>query len=320
MEKFLSCDWGTSSFRLRLVETSNLTILKESVSAQGISEIFQSWKDTDNGEEDRLAFYLRIVHFHIRSFEESLGYSLHHVPIALSGMVGSSIGMIELPYKEIPFSVDGSDLIVRILNYVDLPGSNIVIVSGATTGNDVMRGEETQLIGCSGLANERGQTIFIFPGTHSKHVIVEERKTVDFKTYMTGEFFKLLSTKSILSVSVEEGIGITSENNKHSFENGIEESLKSNLLHGSFNVRTNQLFSKFSKSENYYYLSGLLIGTEVKELMNPHYKKIVLVATAQLRPYYETAIEMLNPETLPEIDDADKALIRGQFEILKRVQ
>ena len=318
MDKFLSCDWGTSSFRLRLVQTLDLTILNEKVSGQGIVETFELWKKAGVGDEDRTSFYLEIIRSHVQAFEESLGHSLGETTVILSGMVGSSIGMMDLPYKQLPFSIDGSDLIIKELKHAD--HSRVVIVSGATTGDDVMRGEETQLVGCSYNYEETGRSIFIFPGTHSKHIIVGRNKVVGFKTYMTGEFFKLLSTKSILSVSVEEGPKFMDERNKRGFENGVEESASSNLLHSSFQVRTNQLFNKFSKEENYYFLSGLLIGTEVRELMNAHYQKIVLVTPARLRPYYETAIRMLIPETLLEIEDADKALIRGQFQILKRLQ
>ena len=319
MDKFLSCDWGTSSFRLRFVQTPDLTILKESVSGQGIAETFESWERAGRSGEDRASFYLEIIRSHVQEFEESLGHSLAGATVLLSGMAGSSIGMMNLPYKEVPLSVDGSDLIIKKLEPSDVLNADVLIVSGARTGDDVMRGEETQLVGCSHNEKTR-QSLFIFPGTHSKHVIVERDKAVSFKTYMTGEFFKLLSTKSILSVSVEEGLGLMDEKNKRSFENGIEEGVKTNLLHSSFQVRTNQLFNRLSKEENHYFLSGLLIGAEVREIMNAHYKRIVLVTTERLRPYYETAIRMLNPENLVEIQDANEALIRGQFRILRRLQ
>jgi len=319
MEKFLSCDWGTSSFRLRLVETPNLTILKEKLSNRGIAETFQSWRKTGRAEDKRLLFYLDIIYADIREFERALEYPLGATPVILSGMVGSSIGMMDLPYKQLPFSVDGSDLIIKLLNYEAAPDSNVVLVSGTTTGHDVMRGEETQLVGCSHNANATAPTVFIFPGTHSKHVIVDHGQVVGFTTYMTGEFFKLLSTESILSVAVEEGSGFTHDKNRRSFEGGIEESVRSNLLHSSFQVRTNQLFNKFTKEENYYYLSGLLIGTEMNELVSAGYEKMMLVTAAQLRPYYEAAIEILVPSASLEVYDADEALIKGQFRILTRL-
>ncbi len=74
-----------------------------------------------------------------------------------------------------------------------------------------MRGEETQLIGC--LKSGKQDGFFIFPGTHSKHVEVEDGMVKDFKTYMTGEFFELLSQKSILLNSVEENTGELSAGN-----------------------------------------------------------------------------------------------------------
>ena len=318
MDKFLSCDWGTSSFRLRFVRTPDLTILKERVSGQGIVETFESWKRAGRSGEDRASFYLEIIRSHVQEFEESLGHSLAEATVMLSGMAGSSIGMMNLPYKEVPLSVDGSDLIIKKLEPSEVLNANVLIVSGARAGDDAMRGEETQLVGCSHNNEKTEQALFIFPGTHSKHIIVERDKAVGFKTYMTGELFELLSTKSILSASVEEGSRSMDEKKKRSFGNGVEESVKSNLLHACFQVRTKELFNNSSKEENYYFLSGLLIGTEVGELMNVHYKRIVLVSTERLRPYYETAIRMLNPETLVEIQDADEALIRGQFRILKR--
>jgi 2-dehydro-3-deoxygalactonokinase len=320
MDKFLSCDWGTSSFRLRLVQVSYLAILTEKISGQGISQTFDLWKRSGWADEHRTSFYFEVIRSHVQAFEESLGYSLSDATIIVSGMAGSSVGMMDMPYKQIPFSVDGSDLIIKELKHRNALNANVIIVSGARTGDDVLRGEETQLIGCSHGNETTGQSLFIFPGTHSKHIIVEGDQAVGFKTYMTGEFFELLSTKSILSVSVEKGSGHMGDKNKRSFESGIEESLKLNLLHSSFKVRTNQLFNRFSREENYYYLSGLLIGTEMKELINTRFKKIVLVSTERLQPYYETAIRMLNPEILVEVEDANEALIKGQLRILRRSQ
>jgi len=319
MDKFLSCDWGTSSFRLRLVKVPGLTILKETVTDRGIAETAQLWNNAGMAEEERLFFYLDIIHAHVHDFEKALGYALSETPMVLSGMASSSIGMIGIPYKQVPFSLDGSDLITKTVTAGEVRKA-VVVVSGAATSDDVLRGEETQLVGCSHHNEETGQSLFIFPGTHSIHVVVERNRVVGFKTYMTGEFFKLLSTESILSASVEKGSGLLDEKNKRSFEIGVEESTKTNLLHGSFKVRTNQLFNRLSKNENYYYLSGLLIGTEMKELINTNFKRSVLVTTQRLQPYYEAAIRMLNSDISLEVQDADECLIRGQFQILERAQ
>lgn len=145
-----------------------------------------------------------------------------------------------------------------------------------------MRGEETQLIGCiSELKNEVDRQIFILPGTHSKHITVKNRQVTSFKTYMTGELFSLLSKNSVLSTAIEKAI--TSD--FKSFKEGVKHSTKSNLLHSIFRVRTNHLFEIHTKKENFNYLSGLLIGTELLDLLK---------TTAKIYHYCPTKIKRVN--------------------------
>jgi 2-dehydro-3-deoxygalactonokinase len=113
MDKFLSCDWGTSSFRLRLVSTPTLQILAEERTDDGIAAVFNLWKEKKEGEEDRLNFYLTILKKKIKSLEQQLSSSLENIPIIISGMASSTIGMIEIPYKPLPFHLNGSDLITK---------------------------------------------------------------------------------------------------------------------------------------------------------------------------------------------------------------
>ncbi len=80
-----------------------------------------------------------------------------------------------------------------------------ILVSGFQTDTDIMRGEETKLLGFDIPDDE--ERIFIFPGTHSKHVFVKNKTGIDFKTYMTGELFNLMSEKSILRSCGSKGSG-----------------------------------------------------------------------------------------------------------------
>ncbi len=316
MEKFLSCDWGTTAFRLRLVDASSFKIIEEQNTTRGIAETFQQWKKTGKNEKDRLSFYLDIIKEHIKTIERKAGISLNEVPLIISGMASSTIGMADLPYKDIPFSVDGSDIKVHSITATSSFRHNVTIISGVRTEDDVMRGEETKLIGCAAAVPDKSEHIFIFPGTHPKHVNVKNGKATAFKTYMTGEFFDLLSRKSILSVSVEEGEGLHKANNLKAFEKGVKDSISSNILHTCFLVRTNNVFNKLTKAENYYYLSALLIGTELKEVKNLTDTNITIVGNAAITPYYTIALKVLD---LPEADvliqtrQADEALIKGQF-------
>jgi 2-dehydro-3-deoxygalactonokinase len=320
MKKFFSCDWGTTAFRLKLIEVEGLNIIAEENNQQGIAETYQQWKLSEKNEEMRFGFYLEIIKEHIKSIEQKLNTILKDVPVVISGMASSSIGMIKLPYQQLPFCTNGSDLKVHIIEATNSFHHKVVIISGVRTDEDVMRGEETKLIGCASAISYQEDTVYIFPGTHSKHVEVKNDKAVTFETYMTGEFFELLSEKSILSVSVEQGEGLQQPDNKLSFQKGVKDSINSNLLHNCFLVRTNDLLSKFTNQQNYYYLSGLLIGTELKDPMHNRFANFIIVADALLSLYYITALDTLNlsyKNILIKTFSAHEAIIRGQYNIFQ---
>jgi 2-dehydro-3-deoxygalactonokinase len=308
MDKFLSCDWGTSSFRIRLVSLPGLNVLAEEKSGEGIASTFNLWKESNSVEENKLAFYLSVLNDKIKSLEQQLQTRLENIPVIISGMASSTIGMIDLPYKHLPVHADGSDLVTKKFDKADNFPHDILIISGIRTENDVIRGEETQLAGCSLM--EDG--LFIFPGTHSKHIMVKDGIAVDFKTYMTGEFFELLASKSILASSVDKATA--TDQLLQAFDKGVNNA-GLNLLHASFLVRTNQLFDKYSKEKNYYYLSGLLIGSELKDLKSASHSNIFLVGTEELCFYYEKALQILEPEKTIKTINAEEATIKGQYKI-----
>jgi 2-dehydro-3-deoxygalactonokinase len=318
MEKFLSCDWGVSSFRLRVVETAGLKIIAEERSDEGIAKCFKLWKQCGSNEKQRLNFYFDVIREHIKILKRKAGASFDDIPLIISGMASSTIGMVHLPYKQLPFFADGSDLEIKFIKAADNFSHKTIIISGAKTNDDVMRGEETQLAGCFREGEE--EQVFVFPGTHSKHIWVKEGRAIDLKTYMTGEFFQLLAKTSILCDNIEERGDLKETRNLQGFQQGVTDSTKSNLLHGSFKVRVNDLFGRLSKAENYYYLSGLVIGTEMKELARGEHAKLTLVSDDRLMPFYEAAFKLLNQKQSElKIQNADEAMVRGQLEILIRV-
>ena len=115
---FLSCDWGTSSFRLRLVAGPELRLIAEVSDNTGISPTYDLWKRKEEDPSKKLSFYQEIIKQNIGRLEHKLEASLTNVPLILSGMASSSIGMKELPYKELPFSLDGADALTETLPYV----------------------------------------------------------------------------------------------------------------------------------------------------------------------------------------------------------
>ena len=243
----------------------------------------------------------------------------NNLVVVISGMASAGIGMAELPYTVFPFVVGGNGIIIKRMAVEESRLANeLVIVSGACTATDVMRGEETQLIGCIN-AHAGGKQLFIFPGTHSKHIVTHEQTAIDLTTYMTGEFFELLSKKSILKDSIAAGEPIGNGSNGLAFERGVTDSLQQNLLHSSFMVRTNGLFNKFSKNENYYYLSGLLIGAELSSLPASSAEHITIAGDADLVSNYVYALKVLKINTPVTVVNAATATIQGQLAVFRRL-
>ncbi len=317
MAYFLSCDWGTSSFRLRLVAEDTFQILAEYTTEQGIASTFNLWKTSGGGA--RSAFYLTYVQEGVHYLQSKQSINVEGLPLIFSGMASSSIGIKELPYGTVPFDAAGQQITTAYFPPTTSFPHPIFLISGIRSEEDVMRGEETQVVGVlSQLEDLPGEGLFIFPGTHSKHIWVEAGQITQFKTYMTGEYFDLLSKKSILSSSVEKH-----QDPIHwpSFNNGVEMACSSNLLQASFRVRTQHLFGKRNKEENHDLLSGLLIGTEVKELLTQGSSPIYLCCSSHLKPRYEAALSRLGitPLRVFSGEEIDQAVIRGQLIIYNQM-
>ena len=315
MKYFISCDWGTSRLRLRLVKSDDLKIIGEVISMDGIAKTFDNWQD--NTEEiDRTCFFFNVIFLLLLKLEKITKLPSKGIPILCSGMATSSIGMKELPYSNIPFSIDGSDLIVEKINIGLNNQNDFWLASGLKTENDVMRGEETEIIGIVKILSKLPDSYkIVLPGTHSKHVQIKNNKITGFETFMTGELFELLKTKSTLRHSIE----LTGQIHWDSFLKGVELAENQILLKSLFLVRTNHLLKGLDKTENYDFLSGLIIGSELKDLKNQN-QKIVLYAKGKILELYQKALQKLGVSNDLEIvkpEDYDKMILAGQLEIFK---
>jgi len=183
------------------------------------------------------------------------------LPVVMSGMVGSKLGWKEVTYLATPLALDE---LARHLSPVEAPFA-AAIVPGVRFDDpaapDVMRGEETQILGAlQALDCDHG--VFLLPGTHSKWAIVEGRQLVAFRTYMTGEIYGLLRSHGTLGQLMEGEAAHDS-----AFPRGVKRAFageSEDLLHGLFGVRALGLLGHLPRPDLAGYLSGLLIGTEMR--------------------------------------------------------
>lgn len=315
MKSFFSGDWGTSTFRLRLVDANTASVLSEVKTDHGIAAAYKSWKQVNRPEDERISFYQAYLFEQLKKITNTFIDASYNAPLILSGMVSSSIGMKQLSYKQLPFKCDGSDLVVETIAEKD-QHHKIIMISGVSSEVDVLRGEETILAGCNIPTNDTGH-LLIFPGTHSKHITVKNAEAINIATYMTGELFDLLSKNSILAASVKKSDPEDNDNYKFFIE-GVIKGMGSNIMNSIFHVRTNELFSKATPEENYHYLSGILIGHELKDVAENKPVSITLVCSESLKKNYLQALEVAWPGVLVNYKNADEALINGQRMILQQ--
>jgi 2-dehydro-3-deoxygalactonokinase len=314
---------------LGLIDINNYHLAGEVLSPDGIASTFDGWIDRKKTQDvTRDHFFRNQLKKKVDILSANLSTNLDHIPILISGMASSSIGMKEVPYATLPFALNGSGASIKCFDVQDDFPHNVMLISGVKTDKDVMRGEETQLIGLLELMTLEGKdfkdAVFIFPGTHSKHISVDDGEIISFKTYMTGEVFNLMVTQSILkdSVTPSDYTDFT-DDELDAFKMGLNEASSSNILHSLFQVRTNQLFDKLNKKENFIYLSGLLIGTELKSLLDNNHSQLVLCSGSNLHVFYKRAIEEMKlsyRSIIIPADIIDKSAFYGQIKIFQNQQ
>jgi 2-dehydro-3-deoxygalactonokinase len=213
------------------------------------------------------------------------------LPVILSGMIGSRQGWKEAPYAKCPAGVDD---LVQALAKIEHAGRTIALVPGLSTENDrmpdVMRGEETQILGALALSG-RDDGLFLLPGTHSKWAEVSGGRIVSFRTFMTGEVFGALKDHTILGRLMREG------GDADGFARGVKEgaALKSAgaLLNRVFATRTYGLMDRLADTALSDYLSGLLIGAEVAEATQQSTDAVTIIASPALAQRYTDALALL---------------------------
>jgi Entner-Doudoroff aldolase len=324
-DRFLNCDWGTSRFRLRWVDAADGVVLGQYRSDEGVAQLAAAAAPNARAE-----LFREVLTRSIGELARRLNEDLTDVPVVVSGMASSSIGWRDLPYAALPFALDGRDVVWQDLGDA---GVRVILLSGVRSDGDVMRGEETELMGIGSLPACRrllDEAIILLPGTHSKHVHVVGGRIVAFQTHMTGELFDLLCRHSSLRHSTGQGEGVLDNAGQidgplaKAFCEGVQTAQANPLPAALFQVRVRQLLHGGDAASNALFLSGLLIGAEIASLARHEARgcPIVLCANPSLSRPYRMALDALgfgDRLTVIPPEDADRLSALGQATVLQRI-
>lgn len=240
-------DWGTTHLRLHLCRAAEVL---DQADGPGIGALSSSPEST--------------LFEAIRPWRKAHGA----LPIWLAGMVGSRNGWREVPYASCPADLDQ---LRGALSRFRAHDHDVAIAAGVSCTNrlgapDVMRGEETQILGAVAAQPSlgRGRHILALPGTHTKWALIEDGRLQSFQTSLSGELYALLAERSTLLKAGGASGGEHDE--REGFEAGLRrcrELQRVPLVHLLFEVRSRQLIQGLSPTAAGAFLSGLIIGQDV---------------------------------------------------------
>lgn len=264
----IGVDWGTTSFRaFRLAQDGS--IRDRRVALKGLLNV----------PDSRFADTLR------EEVGPWLAAGENH--ILLSGMIGSRQGWKEAPY--LPCPAGAADLAAGLVE-IEFDWGQVKMVPGLSAADEagvteVMRGEETQVFGV--LQAMGGSGLACLPGTHSKWVRVESGRIVGFSTHMTGEAFGALRGHTILGRMMREGPADGAP-----FDEGVRRSGDpGGLLHHIFGARALVLAGRLAETDSAAYLSGILVGHEVRAALRGRRGEVVhVIGAPELTTLYGRAI------------------------------
>jgi 2-dehydro-3-deoxygalactonokinase len=240
---FIAGDWGTSRLRLYLCEASGNVLARGEGEGASVPDCAGRFAAA------------------VAAWDKAHGA----LPAVLAGMVGSTIGWQEVPYLKCPAKPAAiADAALRFeageRAIAILPGLSC---KGKTGAPDVMRGEETQILGALHLHPNlaKGRHVFCLPGTHAKWVAVSDGAVTQFQTALSGELFELLRRHSVLA---RDSADVDPQS--AAFSLGLDfakANRKSDLLHLLFSTRSRVVTGEMSKSDAGSYLSGLVLGKDI---------------------------------------------------------
>jgi len=229
-------------------------------------------------------------------------------------MITSRNGWIEIPY--VPCPAGAAELAAGTTRRSLPNGSDLVFLAGLTDPArrpfpDVMRGEETQIIG-HGFTND---STLIIPGTHSKWASVRSGRIDAFQTFVTGEIFSLLIKHSFIARGATE----PAIHDLEAFHLGVDEAKNSAaMLSLLFSARTGRLVGKISPDQLRSYVHGLVIGQELRQVQDAGWysngHKATIIGNDGLNDLYMIAAEAFGLDISLGDDDV---LYRGALDILR---
>ncbi len=296
MPVLLGIDWGSSNRRAYVLDRQG-RLLRRHADGEGILHVDGNFEAS------------------LRALMGTL--QVDQAEVLMSGMVGSRNGWQEVAYLDVAHPLTRLGEALHEIP-TGLIGTRCRIVPGYRFLDrhgmpDVIRGEEIQVFGALRLGAPEGW--FVLPGTHSKWVHVEGGRITEFRTYMTGEFYATLRQHGLLAKLIESEDAVP-----EAFHAGLQAARQGSFTHMAFCCRALVVTDMMPARHTASYLSGLLIGCELHDILQTGSGSpgnvIQIVGSPGLEQRYADALAWAGlPTRIWQPDEAYLAALRALAEV-----
>lgn len=241
---FVGVNWGSTNFRAYLFDGGG-RLLDDYAAPAGVTRLDRA------GMERQIA--------------ELAARWPSHGPIYASGMIGSNVGWLEVPYVEAPAGIAELEAAARTVmigpaRVTLMPG--IACRRAADGAPDILRGEDIELAGFAAAVDATGYVAL--PGTHTKWVRLEAGRVGEFSTAMSGEIYDRLTAQGLLASVID---GEASDGD--AFDAGLALGQERKLGLGTllFGVRARVIRGDLPRCDAASFTRGLLIGSEIADAL-----------------------------------------------------
>lgn len=318
-------DMGTTNTSVWLMRGSQL--IARANRAAGVRDTAR------DGSPKRIHAAFRELVAEVRSEAARVSDSCVPMGIAAAGMIGSPLGLVELPHVPTPAGIQELAASSRWFQFPDLTDLPILLIPGVRSGPahpnlhsihqmDVMRGEETLCVGLNALGLANSSVVVLNLGSHWKAIRLDAQGRIDSSTTsLSGELIHAAQTDTILASSVrkERPSAIAGE----WMEAGMKEQRRSGLPRALFCVRLLELSSEGTLETRLAFLLGAFIACDVDALVSQGVlvrdTRVVIAGSAAVAEAWRSALAQLSvPSSVLAATETEQALLTGLRLVLVR--
>ncbi len=227
--------------------------------------------------------------------------------ILASGMITSEFGLCKLDHIAVPAGLCELSNATHEVVLEDISSIPFVFVRGVKSvsqdigGTDMMRGEETELMGI--IEPSHGECIYVLPGSHSKIIRCDDRGRITaFSTLLTGEMLFALSQNTILKDAVDFSID---ECDTDFLLQGYHYAETKGISEGLFKVRVLKNLFGTNPAEVYSFYMGVVLQPEIKRIAEYGIPKVIIGGKKQLRSAMYAILSEVSSMNVISLKDED---------------